>query len=150
MIPATVMAQQVSPTDTTESSNTVTVQSAPSENQSDALTSLPAPKDRPAPDVTIKKTMTLKASAYSSTVDQTDGDPFTTANGTRVADGIIAMNGVPFGTKIRIPDYFGDKVFTVTDRMNAKWGSTRIDIWMPTRAQAIQWGVRTVTINIVS
>ena len=96
------------------------------------------------------KTMTVKATAYSSTVDQTDADPFTTASGQKVRSGIIAMNGLKFGTKVRIPQYYGDKVFVIQDRMAKRWGMSRIDIWMPTRADAIQWGIRTVTIEIVS
>lgn len=105
---------------------------------------LPVPKDAPA-----KKHMTVQASAYSSTVDQCDADPFTTASGQKVRDGIIAVNGLPFGTRVRIPSHFGNKVFVVQDRMNARWGNSRIDIWMPTRNAAIQWGVRTVQIEIL-
>lgn len=93
--------------------------------------------------------MTVRASAYTSTVAECDSDPFTTASGAKVKDGIIAMNGIPFGTKIRIRGQ-GDKIYVVQDRMNAKWGNHRIDIWMPDRHQALEWGVRTVTIDIVS
>lgn len=100
--------------------------------------------------VTVGKRMTVRATAYSSTVDQTDADPFTTASGQKVRSGIIAMNGLKFGTKVRIPQYYGDKVFVIQDRMAKRWGMSRIDIWMPTRADAIQWGIRTVTIEIVS
>lgn len=105
---------------------------------------LPTVQDKP-----VKKRLIVRASAYSSTVDQTDGDPFTAASGQKVHDGMIAMNGIPFGTKIRIPDHYGDKIFTVGDRMNKRWGNKKIDIWMPTRADAIQWGVRTVKIEIL-
>jgi len=94
--------------------------------------------------------MTVKATAYSSTVDQTDSDPFTTASGMKVKQGIIALNGVKFGTKVRIPQYFGNRVFVVQDRMHSRWGQSRIDIWMTTRAEALQWGIRTVTIEILS
>lgn len=87
--------------------------------------------------------------AYSSTVDQTDGDPFTTASGAKVHDGVIAMNGVPFGTKVRFPEVYGDKVFTVLDRMNARYGSTIADQWMETREAAIQWGARVVKMEIL-
>lgn len=147
IVPTTAKAQSVSPSDSTGNSNTVIVQNQPTENPTSSLTTLPTPLDKP---IVVKKSLTLRASAYSSTVDQCDGDPFTTASGTKVTDGIIAMNGMPFGTKVRIPSHFGDKVFTVTDRMNARWGSKRIDIWMPNRSAALQWGVRTVSIEIVS
>lgn len=106
--------------------------------------SLPDIKDRP-----VKKRLVLRASAYSSDVRQTDATPDITAFGTRVHDGIIATNCLPYGTQVRIPVYYGQKVFTVEDRMNAKWGCARIDIWMPDRHQAIDWGVRTIAIEIV-
>ncbi len=108
------------------------------------VSKLPAVSDKP-----VKKRLVVRASAYSSTKDQTDGDPFTAASGQKVHDGMIAMNGMPFGTEIRIPDYYGDKVFTVGDRMHRRWGNKKIDIWMTTRAEAIQWGIRTVTIEIL-
>ncbi|MBP6942724.1 MAG: 3D domain-containing protein [Candidatus Buchananbacteria bacterium] len=96
------------------------------------------------------RTMEVSMTAYSSTPDQTDDSPFITANGTRVKDGIVAANFVPFGTKIKIPELYGDKVFTVTDRMNSRYQS-RVDIWMNTRQEAIQFGVkRSVTIEIYS
>lgn len=147
IVPTTAQAQSVSPSDNTGNSNTVIVQNQPTEKSTSSLTTLPEPTDRP---LIVKKTMTVRASAYSSTVDQCDGDPFTTASGEKVRDGIVAMNGLPFGTKIRIPSHYGDKIFTVTDRMNAKWGTKRIDIWMPSRGAAKQWGVRTVTVEIVT
>lgn len=106
----------------------------------------PAPK-KPAPKVA--KVRTIVMTAYSSTRDQTDGDPFTTASGQKVRDGIIAMNGVPFGTKVRIPEKFGDKVFVVQDRMSARYGSSRADIWMKTRHAAKQWGVKRVRVEIL-
>lgn len=109
-----------------------------------AVGELPAVKDKP-----VKRRLVVRASAYSSTVGQTDSDPFTAASGAKVHDGMIAMNGMPFGTKIRIPSDYGDKIFTVGDRMNARWGTRKIDIWMPSRSAALQWGVRTVTIEIL-
>lgn len=86
--------------------------------------------------------------AYSSTVDQTDGDPFTTASGTKVRDGIVAANTLPFGSKIMMPDLFGDKVFTVEDRMAAKnWH--KVDVWFPTRQEARQFGVKKAKIIVI-
>ncbi|MEK7632042.1 MAG: 3D domain-containing protein [Patescibacteria group bacterium] len=97
----------------------------------------------------VVRVRTVVMTAYSSTRDQTDSDPFTTASGHKVRDGIIAMNGVPFGTKVRIPEKFGDKVFVVQDRMNARYGSSRADIWMKTRNDAKQWGVKRVKVEIL-
>ena len=96
----------------------------------------------------IKK-IAVKATAYSSTEDQTDDTPFITASGKNVADGIVANNMLPFGTKIRIPKLYGDKVFTVEDRMNKKKSDYHIDVWMPSRTSAINFGVKTVEIEIL-
>lgn len=86
--------------------------------------------------------------AYSSTVDQTDSSPFITANGTRVRDGIIACNFLPFGTKVKFPEYSGDKIYTVADRM-AKKNSHKIDIWMVSRGAAMTFGVQKLAYEVV-
>lgn len=112
----------------------------------------PAPAEDPAPTpspITVKKTMTVTATAYSSSPDQTDDTPFITSNGKRVYDGLIAANWLPYNTKIRIPDMFGDKIFTVNDRMNARYASGRFDVWMPSREAAKQFGLRHVRVEIV-
>ncbi len=100
------------------------------------------------PQKPAKRTMIVVATAYTSTVAETDSDPFTTASGAKVADGVIAMNGMPFGTKVRLPDHYGDKIFTVLDRMG-RGGKQRIDIWMQSRHQAFDWGVRRVRMEIL-
>ncbi|MFC1700718.1 hypothetical protein ACFLZ0_01075 [Patescibacteria group bacterium] len=86
--------------------------------------------------------------AYSSTPDQTDSTPFITAKGTYVRDGIIACNFLSFGTKVKIPYLFGDKIFVVEDRMALK-NSHKIDIWFETREQAKQFGVKAAKIEIL-
>jgi 3D (Asp-Asp-Asp) domain-containing protein len=86
--------------------------------------------------------------AYSSTVDQTNSEPFITASGEWVKDGIVAANFLPFGTQIRIPTVFGDKVFTVTDRMHPR-NDGKIDIWFPSREEAIKFGVKKTEIEIL-
>ena len=85
--------------------------------------------------------------AYSSTVDQTDDTPFITANGTRVRDGIIAANFLRFGTQVRIPELYGDKLFHVHDRMHERFAH-RVDIWMETREEAREFGVKVAKIEI--
>ncbi|MEF8846934.1 MAG: hypothetical protein V5A57_00690 [Candidatus Paceibacterota bacterium] len=88
--------------------------------------------------------------AYSSTVDQTDSSPYTTASGARVRSGIVANNALPFGTKIKIPGLYGDKTFVVEDRLHWRKGDYHLDIWFPTRKQAINFGSKTATIEIVN
>lgn len=83
--------------------------------------------------------------AYSSTRDQTDASPCITANGYNVCknnrENVIAANFLPFGTRVKIPELFGDQEFVVQDRMNARY-SNRVDIWMTSRARAKQFGVK--------
>ncbi len=104
-----------------------------------------APKENPAP-IAIEVqaapepvTYTVKATAYSSTPEETDDTPFITATGRRVRDGIIAANFLPFGTKVMIPEHFGEKVFVVDDRMHSR-KKNWIDVWMPSKAQALKFG----------
>jgi len=101
------------------------------------------------PTYRILRSQTIVMTAYSSTPDQTSGDPFITASGSRVHHGTLALNGIPFGTKVRIPDYYGDQIFTVEDRMSSRYSSQRGDIWMETRHEAKQWGVRRVHVEFV-
>jgi len=115
-------------------------------NSNETVSRLPQIPEKPQP--VAKKTMTIAVTAYSSTVDQCGADPFTTAAGTQVRDGVIAANFLPMGTKVRFPDQFGNKIFVVEDRMAARYWQ-RADIWMPTRQAAKQWGVRHVRIEIL-
>ena len=94
------------------------------------------------------RVMTAVISAYNSVPGQTDDSPFIAATGKRVHDSMIAANGMPFGTKIRIPKLFGDKVFVVEDRMNSRYGFGRMDIWMSEVVDARQFGVKRVEVEI--
>ncbi len=112
----------------------------------EAAPRLPEIPDKPQPEA--KKSMSIAVTAYSSTPDQTSGDPFITASGTRVRDGIIAANFLPIGTEVRFPEKFGNKIFVVEDRMSQRYWYNA-DIWMETREEAKQWGVRYITIEIL-
>ena len=95
------------------------------------------------------KTIKVVITAYSSTPDQTDDTPFITASGKHVAEDIIANNMLPFGTKIRIPELYGDKVFVVGDRMASYKSKYHIDLWMPSKTLAINFGVKTAEIEVL-
>lgn len=105
---------------------------------------LPVIQDLPA-----RRTVAVMATAYTSSVDETDGDPWTTASGAKAGDGIIAANGLAFGTRVRFPDHYGDKIFVVQDRMNPRYGSNYVDLWMPSKSVAKEWGVRKVRMEIL-
>jgi 3D (Asp-Asp-Asp) domain-containing protein len=90
----------------------------------------------------------IPSTAYTSRVQETDDTPFIAADGTHVFDGMVAANFLPFGTKVRIPALYGDKVFTVHDRMNKRY-HYKVDIWMADLDAALQHGLRTIDIEIV-
>jgi 3D (Asp-Asp-Asp) domain-containing protein len=93
--------------------------------------------------------MAVVMTAYTSTPGQTDSDPFTAASGKRVFDGMIAANGLPFGTEVYIPSLYGDKKFSVEDRMNSRYGLGRMDIWLDTTvAEARKFGVKRLEVKI--
>ena len=117
------------------------------------LTATSFVSQKPTEKLTIKETKItnttqIPITAYSSTPDQTYGDPFITASGTRVRDGVVATNFLPIGTKIRMTNLFGDKVFVVEDRMSSRYWK-HLDIWMPSRQQAKSFGVKTAYVEIV-
>jgi len=97
----------------------------------------------------VAKTIKMMITAYSSTLDQTDDTPFITASGSHVADGIIANNMLPFGTKVRIPDLYGDKVFVVEDRMHKRKGNYHADIWFETYKEAKNFGAKITEIEVL-
>lgn len=95
--------------------------------------------------------------AYSSESAQTDATPCIPADYKYnlcehyEQDGeqnTIASNFLPMGTKVRFPDLYGDKIFVVRDRMNARYGYGRGDIWMPTKSEAKTFGVKRVKMEI--
>jgi 3D (Asp-Asp-Asp) domain-containing protein len=101
----------------------------------------------PAPKVV--GTIPVVVTAYSSTPQETDDDPFITAAGTWVREGIIANNYLPFGTKVKIPELYGDKIFTVEDRMNRKKGNYHVDIWFASYWDAKEFGAKRTYIEIL-
>ena len=114
--------------------------------QENALVGISDPSN-PEPKV-VKKIKGL-ITAYSSTPWETDDTPFLTAAGTQVRDGIVANNLLPFGTKIRIPEIYGEKVFVVEDRMNWKKGKYYFDIWFPSYSEALNFGAKRAYIEIL-
>lgn len=101
------------------------------------------------PESKVVKKVTVIATAYSSTPWETQGNPFITAAGTQVRNGIIANNLFPFGTKIKIPELYGEKVFVVEDRMNSRKSNYHIDIWFPSYAEALNFGAKKTYIEVL-
>jgi 3D (Asp-Asp-Asp) domain-containing protein len=85
-------------------------------------------------------TLTVRAVGYSL-----EGS---TATGVPVGWGIVAVDPsiIPLGTRLTIPGY-GEGV--AADTGSEVSGAT-IDLWFPSRAQALAWGSRTITITLHS
>jgi len=56
---------------------------------------------------------------------------------------------LPFGTKVRIPQLYGDKVFIVEDRMHQRKGKYHVDIWFPEQIQAKEFGAKLADIEVL-
>jgi 3D (Asp-Asp-Asp) domain-containing protein len=87
--------------------------------------------------------------AYSSTPWETDEDPHITASGKIVRDGIVANNLFPFGTKIKIPEIFGDKIFVVEDRMSFEKSNYQFDVWFEDYFEALKFGAKKTYVEII-
>lgn len=103
------------------------------------------------------RSVVLKSTAYNSLAAQTDSNPYITATGTRTRPGVVALSRdmlriFPYGTRLRIEPlngsypYLTGRTFIVEDTMHAR-KTNQVDIWMPTRQQAMQWGVRSVRVT---
>ena len=101
------------------------------------------------PEAKVASKVPVIVTAYSSSVWETDNDPFITAAGTWVRDGIIANNLLPFGTKVRLPELYGEKIFVVEDRMSWKKGNYHFDIWFPSYSEAKNFGAQRTYIEIL-
>ena len=96
------------------------------------------------------KTINVVSTAYSSDVWQTDDTPCIPASGYNLCEhyekygegDTVAANFLPLGTQVKFPEMYGEKVFIVRDRMNARYGYGRIDIWMPEYEEAKNFGVK--------
>ena len=107
-------------------------------------------------DIEPRRIVWTTMTAYSSDVAQTDNTPCIPASGLDlckyyekygVAD-TSATNFLPLGTQVRFPDLYGDKIFVVRDRMNARYGWGRGDFWMPSYSEAKKFGVKRIKMEI--
>ena len=106
---------------------------------------LPIPSPTPEK---VASRVRVVVTAYSSTPEQTDDTPFVTAAGTQVREGIVAANFLLIGTKIKLPDLYGDKIFVVEDRMHPRkqW---MVDIWFADYADAKNFGAKNTYVEVL-
>lgn len=99
------------------------------------------------------------ATAYSSEVEQTDDSPCIPSKvdfnlcehyEEHQVEDTIAANFLPLGAKVKFPEFYGNKVFTVRDRMNKRYnGTSRIDFWKSQTKEAENFGVKSVKMEII-
>ena len=83
-------------------------------------------------------------SAYTAHSDECGkGDGITASGVQAVAGRTIAMDGIPFGTKVEIEGH----IYTVEDRFGGGY-TDRIDIYMDSKEEAFQWGRRMLEVKI--
>jgi 3D (Asp-Asp-Asp) domain-containing protein len=134
-----------------------------------------APKPAPKPATVTRTTssralltLVAKSTAYNSIPNQTDSTPFVTATGARTRFGVVALSRdllrrIPYGSIVRIEDMgswtngrgrgtynrmLSGVNFIVEDTMHPRKRNT-VDVWMPTRRAAIQWGARQIRVTVI-
>ncbi len=90
--------------------------------------------------------------AYASTPEQTDHTPCITASGYDVCaadrEDVVAANFLRFDTKLRLPEYSGEKVYTVQDRMHERY-PRRLDVWRRSTDEARRFGAQYLWMEIL-
>lgn len=92
-----------------------------------------------------KGEVSILVTGYSSTPEQTWGNPFITASGTHVHQGTMACPPqYPFGTKIKTESM---GTFVCEDRGGDIKGN-HFDMWFQSRIEALNWGKKIVSAEI--
>lgn len=99
----------------------------------------------------VAREVVREVSGYNPVPWQTDSTPCITASGKDICEAehaVIAANWLKFGTKVMIPEYFGDTVFTVEDRMNTRY-PTNVDVLFYDLDEAKRLGRRSLLIQVL-
>ena len=106
-----------------------------------ALTSKPV---EPEPPPALIEVVMAEITAYTSSPDETDDTPTLNASGTMPSYGSLACpRRYELGTAFVIEG----KRYVCDDRMNIRY-TNRFDIWMPSKAHAIEFGIQTLPVEI--
>lgn len=145
LFPAPVLAQSMDKS--TDMSDVIKLSYTVKEDAPQFINKLPENEDKK-----VKWSGVFPVTSYNSEVGQCDDTPCITANGFNLCEhGIedsIATNMLPFGTKVRFPEIFGDRVFFVRDRMNKRYYE-RFDIWMLSHSDAVKFGLQYTKVEIL-
>lgn len=84
--------------------------------------------------------------AYTSSFEETDEDPWITASGREPESGLVACpRRFAFGTKLKI----GGRVYECADRLHPRYDQ-RFDIWMETKEDARAFGRRRLRVEVLN
>lgn len=111
----------------------------------EAKTTNGAQKEVESPQSSKSEAKEGEFTAYNAEESQTDADPYTMASNKRVYEGAVANNCLPFGTKIKV----NGKIKIVDDRMKAGTDCDHFDIFMESHEEAINFGRKTLTYEIL-
>ena len=106
-----------------------------------------------AADTTATKTIRIVATAYSAEPGETDDEPCIAARNYNICgttENVVATNCLSFDTIMTLPEIFGNKKFVVKDRMASRFSGSncRIDVLMPDRQSALDFGIKVVIAEI--
>jgi len=96
----------------------------------------------------------VKCSAYSPLTNESgicaDSTPTVTSTGTRPSYGTIAVDArkIPYGTLLYVEGY-GLGVASDTGGALRRYKGTQIDLCMQSHDEAVQWGVKYMTVYVI-
>ena len=90
------------------------------------------------------RTIVAEVTAYTASEEECGKSDGITASGKPVRYGYIASDDLPFGTRVIIDG----GVYEVADRFGGGYRN-RIDIFMPSRGDAMRFGRRTMEVHII-
>jgi 3D (Asp-Asp-Asp) domain-containing protein len=90
---------------------------------------------------------TMDSTAYSPTVEECDGDPWTTATGMKSGYGVVAVDPhfIPYHTKMYIEGYG----YAIAGDCGSAIQVNRIDVFFYRKEEAFRWGRRKVRVYVL-
>ena len=89
----------------------------------------------------------MEATAYSPTVQETDGDPWMTASGMKSGQGVVAVDPtvIPLGSKLYVEGYG----YAIAGDTGGAIKGNRIDVFFYASDETAQWGRRWVRVFVL-
>ena len=90
----------------------------------------------------------MEATAYSPTVQETDGDPWMTASGMKSGHGVVAVDPkvIPLGSKLYVEGYG----YAIAGDTGGAIKGNRVDVFFYSSDETARWGRRWVRVFVLS